>query len=874
MKANGLPALILACLLLLCVSCGGGATTTGLDQDSGPGSPVLSGPVPTGQPAGGTFPSTLPEDSRKPWEQLDGSGLVIPHYNDYFTGERASSAINETSEFMLGVDRDDASGPVSDVDQASRLDSSPVASSALALAQYRLPLGGDEPGVVSIDANLHPRSDGSASEYYVGLSDYGKSRWEWHGPFTDSHVRLSVPDGDFTSTLGSLFVAVAAFDGSYVDVVGVGANTRDGGDTTAPTAPAALAVTPMQGALLLEWTPSAAADLAGYQVYWSYSPITDTSAGNVHAVPYLQGSTSYVLAEPTQALHVYVRVTAVDTSGNESVPSAEDSGFFIVGSQPELVVETDTISGLIGAPANITASGAATYDWDIDGDGVFDITGDTTGTILADTNSTGVIRPAVRGYGTGGTSFAQGAVSLIIMASVPPVAILELDKMGGMIWEGESLSVTGDAGDSYDDQPGLQYAYDQTGEGAFTSFSTNTTKLYQYDAPGVYQFTVRVLDADGLVDYASKLVTVKKVDGFDTDHVDFAASSGQMSDLAIVNGLPAMVVVRPAPPAGLMFYRAVDSNADYWDEPVIIPTVTPNVSYPELEVINGRPAVFYYDGGPSEYHYIRATDANGDTWSNVPVSLDNVGGLGYRASMREVAGQPAIAYEKNGDLRYMRATANSGDTPADWGNLPFEIDSSGNVSSFCSLAIVGGNPAIAYYHTAAGDVRFTRATNTTGALLANWPAPLVVSGAAVVGGYIALAEVNGNPAVTWLDTTGPTAIAYQRAFTTNAMNAGDWPAGAELLAEGYNPVGFSDLKVIDGKPVIVYGFSAGNIGNAILRARDADGTAWETSRLVYSQFGAAVGYYNTLVEYQGMPWIGHTNASFSLPMISKPNLEN
>jgi hypothetical protein len=127
-----------------------------------------------------------------------------------------------------------------------------------------------------VDLNLRNRSDDSPSEYYVGLADYGSEAWQWHGPFTDGQVRLGMTAG-MLSGLGNAFVALVAYDGADFDVVGLGINPADGGDTNAPPAPNAPSVTPIDGGLLLEWLPVWPA-ISGVPDLCASTPLVDQSS--------------------------------------------------------------------------------------------------------------------------------------------------------------------------------------------------------------------------------------------------------------------------------------------------------------------------------------------------------------------------------------------------------------------------------------------------------------------------------------------------------------------------------------------------------------------------------------------------------------------
>ena len=96
---------------------------------------------------------------------------------------------------------------MADFGEASTLCSGSAGAKQLSYAMYRIPLGADQPGAVAADVNLHPRTGGTGlSGYYLGLSDYSHARWEWHGPYSDYHVRLST--GAAVRAGGGLYLAL------------------------------------------------------------------------------------------------------------------------------------------------------------------------------------------------------------------------------------------------------------------------------------------------------------------------------------------------------------------------------------------------------------------------------------------------------------------------------------------------------------------------------------------------------------------------------------------------------------------------------------------------------------------------------------------
>lgn len=91
-------------------------------------------------------------------------------------------------------------------------------------------------------------------------------------------------------------------------------------DTTPPAAPTGLVATAGSASVLLDWADSAEPDLAGYRVYrrnrdgtWPASPLATVTASSQRDTSVKRNRT-----------YTY-RVTAYDTAGNQSAPSATAS---------------------------------------------------------------------------------------------------------------------------------------------------------------------------------------------------------------------------------------------------------------------------------------------------------------------------------------------------------------------------------------------------------------------------------------------------------------------------------------------------------------------------------------------------------------------
>ncbi|MEO6315755.1 MAG: hypothetical protein ABIO53_12470 [Chitinophagaceae bacterium] len=103
--------------------------------------------------------------------------------------------------------------------------------------------------------------------------------------------------------------------------------------------------------------------------------------------------------------------------------------------------------------------------------------------------------------------------------------------------------------------------------------------------------------------------------------------------------------------------------------------------YSKLFVVNGNPAMAFYDATRTNLVFVRATDASGASYGT-PVTLDSIGSVGQYISLQIVNGNPAIAYYDvtNTDLKYVRATDASGTA---WGT-PLSIDVTVTVGQYTS----------------------------------------------------------------------------------------------------------------------------------------------------------------------------------------------
>ncbi|MBN2083456.1 hypothetical protein JW859_14770, partial [bacterium] len=193
------------------------------------------------------------------------------------------------------------------------------------------------------------------------------------------------------------------------------------------------------------------------------------------------------------------------------------------------------------------------------------------------------------------------------------------------------------------------------------------------------------------------------------------------------------------------------SSASDWTQIVTVDSTGPTGRHTSLAVVDGCPAISYQDYGNSNLKYARATTstgANASDWTQL-VTVDSTGNVGHYTSLVVVDGCPAISYydDSNDDLKYARATTSTGSSASDWTQIVI-VESTGDVGQYTSMAVINGCPMISYRDYTSSKVRFAAASTVTGSDSADWDCESPSSGAAS-GEYSSLAEVNGHAAASY-----------------------------------------------------------------------------------------------------------------------------
>jgi hypothetical protein len=413
-----------------------------------------------------------------------------------------------------------------------------------------------------------------------------------------------------------------------------------------------------------------------------------------------------------------------------------------------------------------------------------------------------------------------------------------------------TVQLDADYGSSWNDgTPGR--IYNVTGSPYAAPGLVSGTATINNQSPGTYKFALRVTDGAGAVyTFVWPTPVTLTAHGWTISQPSPATTGlvGQYESMAIVDGNPAMSYYDFAN-ANLMYVRALDQNGANWGTPITVDGASSDRGwFTSLAVVNGQPAISYTGSigiSSSGMYYVRANDSDGTSWGS-PITL--TGSRCFTTSMAVVNGNPAIAVSSGGGDYYIRATNANGSA---WGSFVFLAN-----GDYPSLQIVNGNPAVGFYGN--GVAGYVRANDANGG---SWGGAVTADagGADDVGYYASLAVVNGNPAIShYDDSTGD--LRYVRA---NDANGSSWGSPLVLDAAG-NTGAFGWLAVINSRPAISY-FDVSNGALRYISAVDASGGTWNVP-LTLDPGNA--GDFSTLPTVNGQPGIAYYDgANFDLKFI-------
>ena len=499
---------------------------------------------------------------------------------------------------------------------------------------------------------------------------------------------------------------------------------------------------------------------------------------------------------------------------------------------PPDIVEIIPTSGVAGTQitfqATITGEPAPAYAWDFGGAAIPNISADIFPTVTLSATDDYTVSLTV-------TNLAgEGSLQLpfVVVPPPQPPVISGVTAPNGIVGTNASFSATVSG-----DEP-LTYAWD-FGGGGLPNTSADTDPVITCETVGNFNCHLEVSNAVGTDGYNF----FWEVRGGTWNAVSLGAI-GRGTAPIIAYGYPAAAYT-DGQTTEVKFVRATDPFGDAWGTATTVANWGSGLS---AVAVNGHPAIAFY--ADDALHYIRALDAEGSSWPLTDIVVDSGGWL-LLPSLIVVNGNPAVAYYDyaNERVKYARAADGDGDT---WGSPQVIDDGLGIYGGQPTLAMVNGQPAIAYADYTAGVLQFVRSIDAYGD---NWNAPLALDGE----GYSPrIATVNGQPAVSYI--TGSGALKLIRSIDVDGQN---WGPSTEVVAApgGEWVLGKHSLAIIAGRPAIAYAMNTTGTPQErdirYIRASNTEGTDWSETA---SQLWPLGGFEPGLASIGGRPMV-----TFSIP---------
>lgn len=473
-----------------------------------------------------------------------------------------------------------------------------------------------------------------------------------------------------------------------------------------------------------------------------------------------------------------------------------------------------------------------------------------------------VLLPGLYAHEAGNASLLNGQPASFYNS--PPVAILNASPLRLSAFS-QASTVTLDLGASYDPEGlPLEFGFDPMGNKAGQPVF-GTTAILQFTYPSTplqsYQAEGWVRDAAGLVNRATVLIEFTNSVTADSITVDSTGSVGMNSSLAVVNGNPAMSYY-DSTNHSIKFVRASDAIGSAWGAPVTVVTSVNSITM-SLAYINEKPAIAYPDANSNSLRYVRASDTNGTSWPASITVETNPPGIGREPSMTTINGNPAISYNDpvNGQLKFCRAMNANGTS---WG--PNQILDTGTVGRYSSLGNINGPPAVAYFDGSVNRLKYIRAIDSDGAEpVWSKPSATAINANGGGGAFASLIIANNvtlngasGPVIAYRSSSG--ALMYVRASTPDGTGTWQAPIVVDPILDANLDSGnvMLSMKLTQNRPAIAY-YDSINGDLKFVRSLDDAGTVWSAPLTLDST--GDVGQWPSLADIEGQPAISYFDAT-------------
>ena len=239
-------------------------------------------------------------------------------------------------------------------------------------------------------------------------------------------------------------------------------------------------------------------------------------------------------------------------------------------------------------------------------------------------------------------------------------------------------------------------------------------------------------------------------------NLDNTGVGGYDPEIVVVAGSPAIAYSRDT---GLYYTRASTAKGSLvgdWSTPINIQGAeSGTASGCCFAIVNGNPAVAYFRflSNNVTFEYVRSTSATGalaTDWDGKVLISATV--RPNKPAMYIAAGNPAISFldSENNDWKYIRATSIDGAT---WGTVIDVGDGELSYLNTVSGTVVNGFPMSVAFHNDNFDLMFAESSTSTGAVDADWSAPLILDGQSNnSGASCEIIDVSGFPGIGYIES--------------------------------------------------------------------------------------------------------------------------
>ncbi|HYO10740.1 MAG TPA: choice-of-anchor D domain-containing protein [Tepidisphaeraceae bacterium] len=498
---------------------------------------------------------------------------------------------------------------------------------------------------------------GSLSSVFVNWNDNGETDLAGYNVYRSTaqfgtYVKLNAgllaqsQHDDTTAPAGSTsWYRITAVDNTGNESIATTISGVRTPDTTPPAVPAGLAATGSTSGIALDWTDNTDADLGGYNLYTSSAPGGPFAKMNGSPLT----ASEFLDATAAQGASTYYRLTAVDSSGNESAPSD------ISAVRPDSVAPA--------APTGLTSS--STH----------------SGVVL---NWTDNAEGDVVGYNVYRSTAADGIFALLTGSPVTASEFTDSSAPGGAtsyykvtavdLSQNESaaaatsafrpdLGKNGNANDmAYDKQGNLHFAY-------YDAVAKNVRYAVRSASSGTWS-AVQTVDTTG--DDVGGWLSIALDSSDKVGIAYFDGSRGDLRYATLANGAWDITTVDSKNSTGLF----------------------PSLKFDKSD----RPAIAYYKKTTGD---LRLAQWNGTGWAITDVATADDAGRSASLAMQP-SGLWAIAYENSsrGLIQYAYQTG-----ATTWATNTTDASTAG--MSYISLAFdTSGRASVSYQETGLGDLKF------------------------------------------------------------------------------------------------------------------------------------------------------------------------